>query len=107
MERTQPPPAFQWPCTRFGHFRMARSKTQTGFQHLPCLLGRAWHDGKLELLCPNWEKKLGYSFEELDGRCPCELNRSMEQQPICPFVSKLLANEDDGHPVQLALRTKD
>lgn len=54
------------------HFRISRGKTQPGFQYLPCLLARAWADGSFEMLNPAWEV-LGYSDDELAGRCIGEL----------------------------------
>jgi len=42
------------------------------FTDLPCLLARAWTDGRFELLSPAWEA-LGYGRTELSGCALCEL----------------------------------
>lgn len=84
------------------HFRISRGKTQLGFQHLPCLLARAWPDGSFELLSPAWEV-LGYSDDELAGRCVCELV-ALEPEAARAAVKSLLT---EGGSVEFGLLCKD
>ncbi len=84
------------------HFRISRGKTQLGFQHLPCLLARAWPDGSFELLSPAWEV-LGYSEEELAGRCVWELV-ALEPEAARAAVKSLLT---EGGSVAFGLLCKD
>jgi hypothetical protein len=83
------------------HFRLTRGKTQRGFEDLPCLLARAWADGTFELLNPAWEM-LGYSEEELTGRCLCELV-ALDPQAARAAVKSLLT---EGGSVAFALVCK-
>ncbi len=49
------------------HFRIVWGETHPGFETLPCLLARAWADGRFELLNPRWEA-LGFGREGLAAR---------------------------------------
>jgi hypothetical protein len=84
------------------HVRISRGKTQLGFQHLPCLLARAWPDGSFELLSPAWEV-LGYSEDELAGRCVCDLV-ALEPEAARAAVKSLLT---EGGSVAFGLLCKD
>src|SRR5437868_13492016 len=72
------------------HFKMARGEVQPGFERLPCLLARAWADGTFEMVNPAWHR-LGYSDEELAGRC----------------VADFIALEPDAARGEFALCCKD
>ncbi len=72
----------------FTHFKIARGEVQPGFESLPCLLARAWADGMFELINPAWGT-LGYSDEELAGRCVCELI-ALEPGAACAAMKALL-----------------
>ena len=84
------------------HFRISRGKTQPGFQHLPCLLARAWPDGSFELLNPAWEA-LGYSDDELAGRRIDELV-ALEPQAARAAVKSLLT---EGGSIAFGLLCRD
>ncbi len=57
------------PCK---HFKIVLGETYWGFEELSCLLARAWAGGNFETLNPAW-RMLGYSPQELAGRCVGEL----------------------------------
>ena len=84
------------------HFKMARGEVQPGFEGLPCLLARAWADGTFEMVNPAWDR-LGYSDEELAGRCVGELI-ALEPDAARGAVKALLT---EGRSMQFALRCKD
>jgi hypothetical protein len=91
------------PCSAHPeHFRITVGETRRGFGHLPCLLARAWSDGKFELLNPAW-RVLGYSDQELTGSCVCELV-ALGTVAACAAVRSLLT---EGRPEQFGLRCKD
>ena len=92
-------PPFPDPLT---HFRITRGATRRGFEDLPCLLARAWPDGKFEIVNPAWQM-LGYPEEELIGRCFCALI-ALEPDAACAAVKSLLT---DGCALGFALRCKD
>ena len=77
-------------------------KTRPGFEELPCLLARAWADGTFVLLSPAWDV-LGYSGEELAGRCVCELI-APDRDAARTAVKALLT---EGGSLQFGLRCKD
>src|SRR3954466_3484447 len=84
------------------HFKIARGEVQPGFERLPCLLARAWADGRFEMVNPAWDR-LGYSHEELDGQRLSELI-ALETDAACAAVSGLLA---EGRSMEFGLRCKD
>jgi hypothetical protein len=84
------------------HFKIVLGKTHGGFEQLPCLLARAWADGRFALLSPSWDV-LGYSGEELAGRCVCELI-ALEQDIARAAVKSLLT---EGGALEFGLRCKD
>ena len=86
----------------FTHFKIARGEVQPGFERLPCLLARAWADGTFELISTAWGT-LGYSDEELAGRCVCELI-ALAPGAACVAMKALLT---EGVSLQFALRCKD
>jgi hypothetical protein len=86
----------------FTHFKITRGKTRHGFKDLPCLLARAWADGNFELLTPAWDM-LGYSAEELAGRCVCELI-ALEPDAARSAVKSLLT---EGGALEFSLVCKD
>jgi PAS domain S-box-containing protein len=81
---------------------MARGEAQPGFERLPCLLARAWADGTFEMVNPAWDR-LGYSDEELAGRCVGELI-ALEPDAARGAVKGLLT---EGGSIEFALRCKD
>jgi len=84
------------------HFRIVVGKTFGGFETLPCLLARAWADGRFELLTPAWDA-LGYSGTGLTGRYVCELV-ALEQDAACAALKVLLT---EGGALEFGLRRKD
>jgi hypothetical protein len=80
------------------HFKIVCGAVQPGFEHLQCLLARAWADGTFELLNPAWDR-LGYPREELAGRRVCELI-ALEPDGACAAMKALLT---EGRSVQFAL----
>jgi hypothetical protein len=92
-------PAWSDPCT---HFKIGLGETHPGFEALPCVLARAWAGGNFELLSPAWNM-LGYSPEELAGRCVGELI-ALEPAAARAAVRSLL---DEGSWLEFGLRCKD
>lgn len=86
----------------FTHFTIARGPTRHGFETLPCLLARAWVDGRFELLTPAWDV-LGYPEDELIGRRVCELV-ALEPRAACAALESLLS---EGGAVAFGLLCKD
>jgi PAS domain-containing protein len=84
------------------HFKIARGAAQPGFERLPCLLARAWADGRFEMVNPAWNR-LGYSSEELAGHGVGELI-SLEPQAACAALWRLLA---EGRSLEFGLLCKD
>src|SRR5690349_18492850 len=84
------------------HFRIVFGKAFSAFETLPCLLARAWADGRFELLTPAWDA-LGYSATELTGRCVCELV-ALERDAACLALRGLLS---EGGSLEFGLRRKD
>ncbi|HXI36131.1 MAG TPA: hypothetical protein VNH80_04395 [Burkholderiales bacterium] len=83
------------------HFRIVLGKTVHAFETLPCLLARAWPDGRFELLTPAWDA-LGYSAAELRGRCVCDLV-ALERHAACAALRVVLS---EGGSLELGLRRK-
>ena len=83
------------------HFRIVLGKTFSAFETLPCLLARAWADGRFELLTPAW-RALGYSAAELTGRCVCDLV-ALERDAACAALRVMLS---EGGSLELGLRRK-
>jgi hypothetical protein len=84
------------------HFKITRGETRHGFEHLPCLLARAWADGNFELLNPAWDA-LGYSAQELAGHCVGELV-ALGPDAAGAAVASLLS---EGRPLEFDLLCKD
>lgn len=66
------------------------------------MLARAWADGNFELLTPAWDM-LGYSEDELAGRCVCELI-ALEPDAARAAVKSLLT---EGGALEFSLVCKD
>ncbi|TAK82612.1 MAG: hypothetical protein EPO20_21370 [Betaproteobacteria bacterium] len=92
-------PSWSDRCT---HFEIGLGETHRGFEALPCLLARAWASGNFELLSPAWSM-LGYSTEELAGRCVGELI-ALEPAAARAAVRSLL---NEGSWLEFGLRCKD
>jgi len=86
----------------FTHFRFVQGKTLPAFESLPCLVARAWADGRFEFLIPAWDA-LGYSRDELAGRCVCELV-ALDADAARAAVRSLLT---EGGALEFALLRKD
>lgn len=87
------------PCK---HFKIVLGETHRGFEELSCLLARAWAGGNFEMLNPAW-RMLGYSPQELAGRCVGELI-ALEPDAARAAVRSLLI---EGSWLEFGLRCKD
>jgi PAS domain S-box-containing protein len=84
---------------------LVRVKPRHGFEQLQVLLAMVRPEGKLELLNPAWERALGYSDDELDGRSLCELMVPDQRYPRS--VLRLLLDDRIPDSIEFCLRRKD
>lgn len=86
----------------YTHFHIIWGTVHRGFARLPCLLARAWADGRFELISPAW-RDLGYSEAELAGRGVCDL-MSLDAESARNAVRTLLT---EGGALELELQCRE
>ncbi|HWA38057.1 MAG TPA: hypothetical protein VG873_09355 [Burkholderiales bacterium] len=84
------------------YFRIVTGRAFHGFARLPCLLARAWPNGRFELLSPGWSA-LGYTDEEISGRSVADV---MALGPVAARAT-IMALLTEGVALEFGLRARD
>lgn len=84
-------------------FKLAVSVSDV-HKHSTVLLARAHFDGTLQLLTPAWEKVLGYSHHEFEGKTLCQL-MGLGAMAAADLVVAIL-DEQSMDPVDVTVRDR-